>query len=233
MKARSPRASGRGGTGMGRPASGGRPLVDEEQTERRMGMPFDAGSGTDDDALVARFAAGDGAAARVLAARHAPRLMALARRMLRDEAEAEDVVQEALLRLWRSADGWRPGEAKLSTWLYRVAANLCIDRLRRRKRLSDAAPPEQEDESPSALSGLAADERGAALREALEALPDRQRQAITLRHMAEMSNPEIAARMELSVEAVESLLARGRRSLARSLAPRREALGLDGSGLDL
>lgn len=195
-------------------------------------MPFDAGSDAEDDALVARFAAGDGAAARVLAARHAPRLMALGRRMLRDEAEAEDVTQEALLRLWRGAADWRPGEAKLSTWLHRVAANLCIDRLRRRRRLSDAAPPDREDESPSALAGMAAGERGAALRAAIADLPERQRVAVTLRHFAELSNPEIAERMELSVEAVESLLSRGRRGLAKALAPRRDALGLDGPELN-
>ena len=190
-------------------------------------MPFDAGSDAPDDVLIARFAAGDRVAARVLTARHAPRVLALARRMLRDEAEAEDVAQEAMLRLWRGAEAWRPGEAKLSTWLHRVAANLCIDRIRKRGRLSEAEAPETEDESPSALARMAEAERGAALRAALDDLPDRQRQAVLLRHFAELSNPEIAARMDLSVEAVESLVARGRRGLAKALKPRRAGLGLE------
>lgn len=197
-----------------------------------MGMAFDAGRAQDDDALIARFAAGDQSAARTLTARHAPRVLALARRMLRDEAEAEDVAQEAMLRLWRTAPDWRPGEAKASTWLHRVAANLCIDRLRRRRRLTDAEAPEVEDETPSALAQMAQVERGAALRAALDDLPDRQRQAVLLRHFAEMSNPEIAARLDVSVEAVESLIARGRRGLAKALAPQRAGLGLEGGGLE-
>ena len=195
-------------------------------------MPFDAGSDAPDDVLIARFAAGDRVAARVLTARHAPRVLALARRMLRDEAEAEDVAQEAMLRLWRIAPDWRPGEAKVSTWLHRVVANLCIDRLRKRKRLTDAAPPEVEDETPSALARMAQAERGEALRAALDGLPDRQRQAVLMRHFAEMSNPEIAARLDLSVEAVESLIARGRRGLAKALKPQRAGLGLEGGGLE-
>jgi RNA polymerase sigma-70 factor (ECF subfamily) len=195
-----------------------------------MVMPFDDVGAADDDALVARFAAGDGAAARALADRHAPRVLALARRMLRDEAEAEDVAQEAMLRLWRGAGDWRPGEAKLSTWLHRVAANLCIDRIRRRRRMSPDAPPDLADETPSVLARLAAEERGAALRAALENLPDRQRQALVLRHFVDLSNPEIAAQMDLSVEAVESLTARARRGLSKVLTPRRDALGLHDLG---
>ncbi|MFT6773948.1 MAG: RNA polymerase sigma-70 factor (ECF subfamily) [Paracoccaceae bacterium] len=194
-----------------------------------MEMPLDAAD-AEDDVLVARFVAGDADAARVLAARHAPRLMALARRMLRDEAEAEDVTQEAMLRLWRGGADWRSGEAKLSTWLHRVAANLCVDRLRRRGRMSPDAPPDMADEAPSALAGMVAADRSAAVRAALDDLPERQRVAVTLRHFAEMTNPDIAARMELSVEAVESLISRGRRGLARALTPLRAQLGLDGMG---
>lgn len=197
-----------------------------------MVMPLDDASAAEDDALVARFALGDGAAARVLTDRHAPRVLALARRMLRDEAEAEDVAQDAMMRLWRGAADWRPGEAKLSTWLHRVTANLCIDRIRRRRRMSPEAPPDMADEAPSALARLAGADRSAALRAALDDLPDRQRQALVLRHFADLSNPEIAARMALSVEAVESLTARARRGLAQVLAPRRDALGLQDLGLD-
>lgn len=205
-------------------------------------MPLDAGATADavadrraardaarreDDALVARYAAGDQEAARLLVARHAPRVLALARRMLGDQAEAEDVTQEAFLRLWRQAPDWRPGVASAGTWLHRVAANLCVDHLRRRRRLSGDDPPEIEDDTPSAAERMADADRSAALRGALDELPDRQRAAIVLRHYGEMANPEIAERLGVSVEAVESLLARGRRALARRLAPRRSQLGYE------
>jgi RNA polymerase sigma-70 factor (ECF subfamily) len=179
----------------------------------------------DDATLLARYAAGDRAAARLLTARHAPRVFALARRMLREQAEAEDVTQEAMLRLWRIAPDWQPGQAQLGTWLYRVASNLCIDRLRRRREIASDGMPEQADEAPGALARIEADDRAVALRAALETLPDRQRLAVVLRHFEERSNPEIAEILDTSVEAVESLLGRARRELAARLAPRREELG--------
>ena len=96
-----------------------------------MRMPFDAIEDLPDEALLARFAGGDAAAARVLTLRLTPRVMAHAFRLLGNRAEAEDVTQEAMLRLWKQAPAWRDGEAKVTTWLYRVVANLCIDRQRR------------------------------------------------------------------------------------------------------
>ncbi len=191
-------------------------------------MPLDADARHRDDALLARFASGDGAAARELAERHAPRVLALARRMLRDNAEAEDVTQETMLRMWRMAPDWRTGEAALGTWLHRVASNLCIDRLRKRRETSGGGEaPDTADASPGALEGLAARDRAAALDAALAELPDRQRLAVVLRHIEERSNPEVAEIMGVSVEAVESLLGRGKRALAARLAPRREELGYD------
>src|SRR5690554_3791624 len=84
-----------------------------------------------DEALLGLYARGDPVAARLLAARHLPVVLGYAARLLGDRAEAEDVSQEAMLRLWRIAPEWRAGEAKVSTWLYRVVTNLCTDRLRR------------------------------------------------------------------------------------------------------
>ena len=189
-------------------------------------MALDLDSAASDDDLIRRYAGGDAVAARALTLRHVPRLLALARRMLADPAEAEDVAQEAMLRLWRIAPDWRTGEAAVGTWLYRVASNLCLDRLRRRRDVGDAAP-EIADDAPSAFTGLARADRAAALRAEIDRLPDRQRLAITLRHFEERGNPEIAAILGVSIEAVESLLARGRRELGLRLAPRREELELD------
>ncbi len=190
-------------------------------------MALDAQSRDSDDDLLRRYAGGDAAAARALALRHGPRLIVIARRMLDDPSEAEDIAQETLLRLWRSAGNWRPGEAGVAPWLTRVASNLCIDRLRRRRERTGVETPETASAAPSALDGLARAERAAALRGALAHLPPRQRLAIVLRHFDDRSNPEIAETMDLSVEAVESLLARGRRALATRLASRRAELELD------
>src|SRR5690606_18087537 len=89
--------------------------------------------GSDPDlALLGRIAAGDGPACAVLVDRHLGRVVALAWRMLGSRADAEDVAQEVFLRAWQRAASWRPeGGARFSTWLHRVAVNLCLDRLRR------------------------------------------------------------------------------------------------------
>lgn len=178
------------------------------------------GHATDRDAeLLARFAAGDQDAARELTETLLPGVLRQAWRLLSDQAEAEDVAQEAMLRLWRQAPRWRAGEARVSTWLYRVTRNLCLDRLRRRKVVAPVDElPEQADPAPGALERLARGEETRALARAITGLPDRQREALVLRHFEGLGNPEIAERMGCSVEAVESLLSRARRQLARQLA---------------
>lgn len=189
-------------------------------------MPLDLSSHTPDEALLVLFANGDEAAARALTLRLTPRVMAHAFRLLGNRAEAEDVTQEAMLKLWRVAAEWRQGEAKVTTWLYRVVANLCTDRLRRSGRiaaLEDAGDPV--DETQSAAETMQNRSRADALQDALTLLPERQRQAVVLRHIEELSNPEIADIMDLSVEAVESLIARGKRALSAELQARKDELG--------
>jgi len=181
-----------------------------------------------DEALLVLYANGDPAAARALTLRLTPRVLGYATRLLSDRAEAEDVTQEAMLRLWRVAPAWRQGEAQVTTWLYRVVTNLCTDRLRGRvRRRADALDdaPEVADGAAGAEAGLIEADRMAALQTALDALPDRQRQAVILRHIEGLTNPEIATVMDIGVEAVESLTARGKRSLAAILSGRREELG--------
>ena len=161
---------------------------------------------------------GDPAAVRALVARKLPRLLALAGRMLGDPAEAEDVAQEAFVRAWKQAPGWRPGGARFDTWLHRVALNLCYDRLRRRREVVTDNPPERADEGPAPDRGLEAKDVGDRVAAAMQRLPDRQREAIALCHYQELSNIEAAALMGVSVEALESLLGRGRRALRAALA---------------
>jgi len=189
-------------------------------------MTTQAATGDDSEAgLLRRYAGGDQSAARTLTARHAPRVFGLARRMLGDPAEAEDVTQEAMLRLWRIAPDWDPERGSVGTWLYRVTSNLCIDRKRRWREVTVETVAERPDEAPGAVVRLEAADRTAALDAALARLPDRQRLALILRHIEEQGNVEIAAVLDTSVEAVESLLARGRRALAADLAGRRSELG--------
>ncbi|MFC7703079.1 RNA polymerase sigma factor [Plastorhodobacter daqingensis] len=192
-----------------------------------MDMPYDALNDASDEALLVLYANGDKAAARILTLRLAPRVLSFAARMLGDGAEAEDVTQEAMLRLWRIAPDWRQGEAQVSTWLYRVASNLCTDRLRRRRPVALDAVAEPEDEAPGALQSLEEADRAAALDAALARLPERQRQAVVLRHLEGLSNPEIAGVMGIGLEAVESLTARGKRALVANLRGRRDELGYD------
>lgn len=193
-----------------------------------MDMAFDALAEVSDEALLVAFGNGDREAAAALTLRLTPRVLSFAARMLGgDRAEAEDVAQEAMMRLWKVAPEWRQGEAKVTTWLYRVVKNLCTDRLRKRRSVDIDAIPEPEDEAPRAVETMIEADRARALETALGALPERQRVAVTLRHLEGRSNPEIAEVLEVSVEAVESLTARGKRALAALLRGRREELGYD------
>jgi RNA polymerase sigma-70 factor (ECF subfamily) len=171
-----------------------------------------------DAALVARVGRGEPAAVQALLARKLPRMLALARRMLGDAQEAEDVAQETFLKAWKAAASWAPGKARFDTWLHRVALNLCYDRLRRRRETVVAEPPERPDPAPGAEAGLIAAWRELRVEAALQALPARQREAVVLHHYQALSNIEAAALMKISVDALESLLSRGRRALKLALA---------------
>lgn len=188
-------------------------------------MAFDMTRDATDEDLLLAYAAGDGSAASHLTLRLTPRALAHATRMLGDAAEAEDVTQEAMLRLWKIAPDWKVGTALPSTWLYRVVANLCIDRLRKRRSVGLDEVAEPLDPAPSVPEQLQTRARLDALGAALLDLPDRQRQAVILRHIDGVANPEIAEILETTVEAVESLTARGKRALAKALAARKEELG--------
>lgn len=172
---------------------------------------------TDDAALIARVAGRDGQAFRLLVERYLPSLLGVARRMLRDEAEAEDVAQEALIRLWQQGARLELGAGGARPWLRRVVANLCIDRIRsgRRTDVTDEVP-EQEVE-PNQLSGLIDGDLAQRVEQALQSLPERQRLALTLFHYEGMSQIEVGEILGVSDEAVESLLSRARRTLRAML----------------
>lgn len=180
-----------------------------------------------DDRLLAAYAAGDPGAPRAMTDRFTGPAFRVALRMLGDRAEAEDVTQEALIRLFRAAPGWRSGEARVTSWLYRVTANLCLDRLRRQRTIPLDEAPDLPDGQPGAEARLTDRARSDALQRALSDLPERQRLAVVLRHLEGLANSEIAAILEVGVDAVESLTARGKRALALALAGQKAALGYE------
>ena len=175
-----------------------------------------------DAELVARVGMGDRFAAQALVARHLPGMLRLARRMLPSQAEAEDCVQDAFLKLWTHAARWKPGQAKFETWLYRVTLNQCYDRLRRKPTLGLEAAAEVPDSAPAADTVLERVGVAAEVEAALQTLPERQRAAILLCHYQEHGNIEAADILGVSVEALESLLARGRRTLRMKLSHLRD-----------
>lgn len=171
----------------------------------------------DDANLLALTATGDATAFRRLVERHISGVTAIARGMLRDGSEAQDIAQEAFLRLWRHAGDLELGSGGVKPWLRRVVSNMCIDRMRasRNTTLVDEVPDRPEPPTQE----LALEQRDLAVRvqQALEALPERQRQALSLFHFEGLSQMEICDVLGISEEAVESLLARARRSLKASL----------------
>lgn len=158
----------------------------------------------------------------MLMEKHASFAMKLSLRMTGNPDDAEEVVQEAFLRVWRKAEGWRSdGDALFTTWLYRVVTNLCIDRRRRKATIPIEDIDEPLDPLPSSFELLKGEKARQLVREALAQLPDRQRAAMSLCHLGEVGNQEAADILGISVNALESLLVRGRRGLREFFLRRR------------
>lgn len=170
-----------------------------------------------DRVLVAQCVAGDQSAFERLLARHLGAVVVTARRILDDEAEAEDVAQEAMLRLWSLAATLEVPDHGIRAWLKRVAQNLALDRVRQRRRVDVTDTPPEIAVAPTQSRRL--DEAGSAARvqAAMAGLPERQRVALVLFHFEGLAQAEVARSMQVSEEAVESLLARARRTLKVAL----------------
>ena len=169
-----------------------------------------------DQELMERVSRGDAVAFQILVDSGISRILAVARRMLGDDMEAEDVAQDVFLRLWRQADKWDGGRAKVSTWLYRVTVNSCIDRLRARREDTVKELPELAHQATQ-VQAMEEEDLQRYMDEALQALPERQRTALVLFHYEDLSMSAVSEIMDASVEAVESLLGRGRRALKKDL----------------
>lgn len=180
----------------------------------------DSNSRDPDEDLLQRLGRDEPEAARELVARKLPRLLALAQRMLGRRGEAEEVAQEAFVRIWKQASIWRRGEAHFDTWVHRVVLNLCYDRLRtgaaRHEQAVDALP-DHADVAPTPEQNWGQAQRDRYVASALSRLPARQREAIVLQYYQELSHADICELMSISIDALESLLARARRNLRAEL----------------
>jgi RNA polymerase sigma-70 factor (ECF subfamily) len=161
-----------------------------------------------------RIGSGDQRAYREMVDRYLGSITRFSQRVLGDASEAEEVAQETFLRLWTQAASFTP-RAKAKTWLYRIARNQCIDRLRKRRDANAELDNVRSDDRPSQL--LYRKQTAEQVERALQALPERQRAAITLVHYEGLEGAEACEILEVSIEALESLLARGRRSLREQL----------------
>ena len=171
----------------------------------------------EDSELLDRLATGDEVAFRTLVERHIDRAYAIALRIVGNAADAEDVVQDTMLKIWSHRGRWQHGRAKFSTWLYRVISNRCIDLRRKPRNENVETVPEVADGQPGAVEIIERNELNGMLELAMQRLPEQQRIAVIFSYHENMSNGEIAEVMDTTVAAVESLLKRGRQQLRQLL----------------
>lgn len=181
--------------------------------------------GESDEDLMALVVAGDNAAFRRLMARNMGRAIRVAETVVRGSTEADDIAQEAFIRIWRNAAAFDPGVARFTTWMHRIVVNLAIDRKRRNGAGHAPVPEDLADGHDSALDTLVASEQQAAVQCALGELPDRQRAAIALFHFEGLSGRDSALAMNLSESAFESLLTRARSALRQRVLTTLEETG--------
>ena len=178
-------------------------------------------NGPSDDDLLERAAAGNRSAFQALMERHARAMLALAQRITGSPDDSEELVQDAFLKVWTMAPKWRrDGRAQFSTWLYRVVLNACLDRRRRPSWTGLDEIEEMADQAPGAAQLLAQRRQRSLIQEAMTAIPERQRAALFLHYFSEISAPQAALVLEVSVPAMEALLIRGKRALKKELMRR-------------
>ena len=171
----------------------------------------------DDRRVIEQVLTGSESAFRQIVDQHSRRIFNYARRMTRNGTEAEDVAQETFIRFWVSRDRFDPSRVKLTTWLHRIARNLCVDYFRQRQ-LQERQVPVQSDNQDSPDTDYELSIRAAVVHKALMTLSERQRSAIVLCHYQNFSQHDAAHILGLSVDALESLLRRGRSKLKQILA---------------
>lgn len=167
------------------------------------------------------FQKGDEGAFEELVRRHSRGVLNLVCRYLGDAAAAEDAAQEVFVKVYRARKRYRP-QARFSTWLYRIAVNHCLNEIRARRTQPEGAPPAddllQERKGAPVDDRLRREDLRRDVKEAIDSLPEHQRMAVILSRYHEMSYAEIAGAMNLSLEAVKSVLFRAKENLRLRLA---------------
>jgi RNA polymerase sigma-70 factor, ECF subfamily len=181
------------------------------------------GKATDEE-LMLRVASGDELAFRRLSERYAAKSFALARRIVTNDDDAEEIVQEALLRVWTAAARWRH-EAAFPTWFYRIIVNLCLNRRRQKTFAPLEASGDPVDPSASAIEQLERTQSDKIIAQSIAGLPERQKTVLILTYYEELSNADTATIMDTTVSSVESLLVRAKRALRAELAPLLDSAG--------
>ena len=171
----------------------------------------------EDSQLMAAVAQGDKDAFTEMVSRHLNAVIHFALRYVGRRAEAEDVAQEAFIRIWKNAASWEPKGFSFRSWLYRITYNLCIDELRKRKPVSEINDEMLSNYGDQPDDDLYRDQQQQQVAMALDNLPERQRTAITLCVYQGLSNRDAAKVMDISIEALESLLSRARRTLRNKM----------------
>jgi RNA polymerase sigma-70 factor (ECF subfamily) len=171
----------------------------------------------DDEALMRQIAAGDERAFRLLADRHLSGMLRLAQKTLGSPADADDVAQDALLRIWRNAARWRADRSRLTTWIYTIVFRLCIDRIRGPRALPLEYASEVEDATPGAFEIMSRTGELRQLAVAMRLLQPRQRAALTLFYHEELSGEEAAVVLGISQRAFWSLLHRARKAIQQQM----------------
>lgn len=168
-----------------------------------------------DEALVRRIQRGDHRAFATLVRRHTNMFFAAAYRMCGNRSNAEEIVQEAFLKLWQKPAAWDPAKGtKFTTWFYRVIMNISIDRHRREKKYTGSAALDFiPDSAPRADEEIQKNEKEIIVEKAIAALPDRQKAALNLCYYEGLSNKEAADTLGIGIKALESLLMRAKATL--------------------
>ena len=174
-----------------------------------------------DEQLMTELAGGHTQALALLVQRYQHKAMATAYRLLESWDVAEDITQEAFIRIHKAAPNYQV-QAKFSTWFYRIVGNLCMDELRRRQRQTEAhrvalERPSKPETVDDPVHIQAVDEKQQAVRQALASLNDRERTAVVLHRYEGLSHRQIAQINDCSESAVESLLVRAYRKLRQEL----------------
>lgn len=171
----------------------------------------------DDQQLLKHIGQGSKAAMSELITRYYQRIVDFAFRHMSRKADAEDVAQETFIRVWRKAQDWQDRQLPPRSWLYRITYNLCIDELRKRKPETDVDEQHDLSNDDSPESNVYQQQKDKLLAAAFATLSEAQRTAISLCNYQGFSNREAAGVMDISVEALESLLVRGRSKLRKQL----------------